>query len=95
VWAGGTTGRVAGHLIGMWERGSSAAAGALARYRERLRKQERIREARLAETNRLAGTRPSRPRTPPSQSNSRAQRTAPAAERPEPSVAAGSGEGGS
>jgi glycine/D-amino acid oxidase-like deaminating enzyme len=95
VWAGGTTGRVAGHLIGMWERGSSAAAGALARYRERLRKQERVREARLAETNRLAGTRPSRPRTPPGQPNPRLQRTPPAAERPEPSVAAGSGEGGS
>src|SRR4030088_3096679 len=25
VWAGGTTGRVAGHLIGIWRRGSSAA----------------------------------------------------------------------
>jgi glycine/D-amino acid oxidase-like deaminating enzyme len=95
VWAGGITGRVAGHLIGMWERGSSTAAGALARYRERLRKQERIREARLAETNRLAGTRPSRPRTQPGQPNPRPQRTAPATERPEPSVAAGSGEGGS
>ena len=34
VWAGGATGRVAGHLIGLWGRGSSAAAGALARYRE-------------------------------------------------------------
>src|ERR1700680_1891718 len=34
VWAGGATGRVAGQLIGMWGRGSSAAAGALARYRE-------------------------------------------------------------
>jgi glycine/D-amino acid oxidase-like deaminating enzyme len=92
VWAGGTTGRVAGHLIGMWERGSSAAAGALARYRERLRKQERLREARLAETNRLAGTRPLRPRTAHGQPNPRPQRAAPAAERPEPSVA---GEGGS
>ena len=70
VWAGGATGRVAGHLIGMWERGSSAAAGALARYRERLRAQERIREARLAEANRLAGTGPSRPR-PPLSSNRR------------------------
>ena len=29
VWAGGSTGRVAGHVIGMWGRGSSAAAGAL------------------------------------------------------------------
>ena len=52
VWAGGTTGRVAGHLIGMWGRGSSAAAGALARYREGARARERIREARLAEANR-------------------------------------------
>ena len=65
VWAGGVTGRVAGHLIGMWLRGSTAASGALARYRERLRKQERTREARLAEANRLAGTRSVRPRPPP------------------------------
>jgi glycine/D-amino acid oxidase-like deaminating enzyme len=69
VWAGGTTGRVAGYAIGMWERGSSAAAGALARYRERARAKERISEARLAEANRQAGTRtpqrrpqPGRPR---------------------------------
>jgi glycine/D-amino acid oxidase-like deaminating enzyme len=55
VWAGGTTGRAAGHAIGMWERGRSAAAGALARYRERARGRERIREARLAEANRKAG----------------------------------------
>ena len=48
VWAGGATGRVAGHLIGMWGRGHSAAAGALARYREGARARERIREARLA-----------------------------------------------
>ena len=61
VWAGGVTGRVAGHVIGMWGRGSSAAAGALARYRERARTQQRIRDARLAEANRLAGTRPPRP----------------------------------
>src|ERR1700734_765543 len=60
VWAGGATGRIAGYAIGMWERGSSAAAGALARYRERLRAQERIREARLAEANRQAGTLPRR-----------------------------------
>src|SRR5206468_1750738 len=64
VWAGGTTGRVAGQLISLWSRGSSAAAGALARYRERMREQERVREARLAEANRLAGTRPPRPRPP-------------------------------
>src|SRR5690349_1020227 len=78
VWAGGPTGRVAGHLIGKWTRGSSAAAGALARYRERARLKERQREARLAEANRQAGTRgpprrrpppgaarPARPQTPP------------------------------
>lgn len=78
VWAGGPTGRVAGHLIGKWTRGSSAAAGALARYRERARIKERQREARLAEANRQAGTRgpprrrpppgaarPARPQTPP------------------------------
>ncbi len=60
VWAGGATGRVAGYFIGMWNRGSSAAAGALARYRERARTQERIREARLAQVDRQAGTRPTR-----------------------------------
>jgi glycine/D-amino acid oxidase-like deaminating enzyme len=66
VWAGGYTGRAAGHLIGMWERGSSAAAGAVARYRERARVKERIREARLAEANRQAGTRgPQQRRRPP------------------------------
>src|SRR5438874_3685861 len=66
VWAGGATGRVAGHLIGMWGRGSSAAAGVLARYREGARARERIREARLAEQNRQAGTRPPpAPRRPP------------------------------
>src|ERR1700734_1910845 len=48
VWAGGSTGRVAGHVIGLWGRGSSAAAGALARYREGARTREGVREARLA-----------------------------------------------
>jgi len=85
VWAGGITGRVAGHLIGLWERGSSAAAGALARYRERLRAQERIREERLAEANRLAGTRPMRPQPPPAQPNPRPHRSSAPAEHPEPS----------
>jgi hypothetical protein len=65
VWAGGTTGRVAGHLIGLWERGSSAAAGRLARYREGARAKERVREARLAEANRQAGTGPLPRRRPP------------------------------
>src|SRR6266581_5409620 len=61
VWAGGVTGRVAGHFVGMWGRGSSAAAGALARYRERARVRERIREARLLEANRQAARVPSVP----------------------------------
>src|SRR5882757_9486542 len=65
VWAGGTTGRVAGHLIGLWGRGSSAAAGRLARYREGARAKERVREARLAEANRQAGTGPLPRRRPP------------------------------
>jgi glycine/D-amino acid oxidase-like deaminating enzyme len=65
VWAGGPTGRVAGYAIGVWERGSSTVSGALARYRERARARERIREARLAEANRQAGTRPQRRRQPP------------------------------
>ena len=77
VWAGGATGRVAGQVIGMWERGSSAAAGALARYRERARVQERIREARLAEANRQAGTRP--PLRHPPAGRPRPQRTRPPA----------------
>jgi glycine/D-amino acid oxidase-like deaminating enzyme len=65
VWAGGQTARVAGYFIGMWGRGACAAAGALARYRERARTQERRHEARLAEANRQAGTRPPRRRPPP------------------------------
>jgi len=84
VWAGGSTGRVAGYVIGMWGRGSSAAAGALARYRERSRTQERIREARLAEANRQAGTKPPRRRPPPGR---------PRPERPQPPASARSGEG--
>jgi len=61
VWAGGVTGRVAGQLIGVWGRASSAAAGSLARYRERARIKDREREARLKEANRAAGTGPRRP----------------------------------
>src|SRR5215475_1167155 len=86
VWAGGPTGRVAGHLIGKWTRGSSAAAGALARYRERARLKERQREAQRSKANRQAGTRaPPRRRPPPG-----AARPAPA---PEPTVQATGGEG--
>ena len=89
VWAGGPTGRVAGHLIGKWTRGSSAAAGALARYRERARLKEREREGRLAEANRLAGTRaPPRRRPPPGQPRP----ARPQAPLPEP-VPPGEGEG--
>jgi glycine/D-amino acid oxidase-like deaminating enzyme len=85
VWAGGTTGRIAGHAIGLWGRGSAAAAGALARYRERVRAEERIREARLAEANRQAGTRMPPPRRPPP--------GRPRSERPQPPTPAPSGEG--
>src|SRR5437762_5935979 len=85
VWAGGTTGRVAGQLVGLWGRASSAAAGALARHRERARAQERIREARLAEANRQAGTRA--PQRPPQPGRPRQVRPPPA------SAPANSGEG--
>src|SRR6202163_2404803 len=84
VWAGGTTGRIAGHAIAVWGRGSAAAAGALARYRERVRAEERIREARLAEANRQAGTRPPRPPPPP---------VRPRPVRPRPPVQTSPGEG--
>lgn len=90
VWAGGPTGRVAGHLIGKWTRGSSAAAGALARYRERARLKERQREARLAEANRQAGTR-GPPRRRPAPGQPRPAR--PQAPPPEP-AATSEGEGG-
>ncbi len=65
VWAGGRTGRIVGQAVRLWERGSSAALGALARYREGARAREGIREARLAQANRQAGTRPPRKRPPP------------------------------
>src|SRR4051795_7507919 len=61
VWAGGTTGRVAGQLVGVWGRASSAAAGSLARYRERARGKDREREGGPPEANRAAGTGPRRP----------------------------------
>jgi glycine/D-amino acid oxidase-like deaminating enzyme len=64
VWAGGAIGRVAGQVVGLWERGSSNAAGALARHRERTRAKERIREARIAEANRQAGVRVAGPHRP-------------------------------
>jgi hypothetical protein len=64
VWAGGVAGRVAGHAVGLWTRGSSAVAGTLARHRERLRARERAREARLAETKRAGSPRPTPPRHP-------------------------------
>jgi gamma-glutamylputrescine oxidase len=54
VWAGGITGRVAGHAVGLWTRGSSAVTGTLARRRERLRAKELAREAQLAEADRMA-----------------------------------------
>jgi hypothetical protein len=89
VWAGGPTGRVAGHVVGLWGRGSSAAAGALARYREKARVQERAREARRLEANRQAGTRPPTPRPP----NRRPPPGRPRPERPAPPVTVDPGEG--
>jgi hypothetical protein len=84
VWAGGPTGRVAGHVIGMWGRGSSAAAGALARHRERARTRERLREVRLAEANRQAGTQSPRRGPPPGH---------PPSGRPQPPAPVSPGEG--
>ena len=89
VWAGGPTGRVAGYFIDMWGRASSAAAGALARHRERVRAQERIREARLAEANRQAGTRG--PQRPPQPGRARPVRPPPPASAPADSGEAGEG----
>jgi hypothetical protein len=44
VWAGGTTGRVAGYVINRLSRQRAATMGALARYRERAAARERTRE---------------------------------------------------
>ncbi len=63
VWAGGPAGRAAGYLVGMWGRGRSALAGAFARQRERVRVQEGLREARIAEANRQAAP-PPQPHAP-------------------------------
>lgn len=49
VWAGGATGRVVGQAAHILARGRSAAAGTLARLRERASARERTREQRLAE----------------------------------------------
>jgi glycine/D-amino acid oxidase-like deaminating enzyme len=68
VWAGGPIGRVAGQIAGIWGRGASAASGALARHRERVRFQERLRAARPEGANRQAGARPPARRPPPGQS---------------------------
>lgn len=56
VWAGGRTGRVVGHGVGVWQRKVFALQGTLARYRERAGARERLREARLAAANARAGT---------------------------------------
>jgi glycine/D-amino acid oxidase-like deaminating enzyme len=96
VWAGGPIGRVAGQIVGMWGRGSSAAAGAFARHRERVRTEERLREARLAEANRQAALRPAAPRRPPAGRARPVRPAPPAAPPPEPPQppAPVSGEGG-
>jgi hypothetical protein len=91
VWAGGPIGRVAGQIVGMWGRGSSATSGALARYRERARIQERLREARLAEANRQAASRPAAPRRPPPGRPRPVRPPPPSAPPPEPPPAASQG----
>jgi hypothetical protein len=105
VWAGGPVGRAAGLVVGLWNRGASAAAGALARHRERVRIQEGVREARLAEANRQAGARPAVARRPPPGRPRpvRPQQPRPQAEpqtnespqqaHPEPPIPVGHGEG--
>jgi hypothetical protein len=94
VWAGGPIGRVAGQIVGMWGRGSSATSGALARYRERARIQERLREARLAEANRQAASRPAAPRRPSPGRPRPVRPPPPSAPPPEPPPPASqSGEG--
>src|SRR5712691_7201685 len=92
VWAGGPIGRVAGQIVGAWGRGSSAAAGMLARHRERAQAKERVREARLAEANRQAGTRPApQRRSPPGGPPPRRPR--PVRPAPPPPADLGGGEG--
>jgi glycine/D-amino acid oxidase-like deaminating enzyme len=99
VWAGGPTGRVAGYFVGLWSRGASAAAGALARHRERVRIQERVRETRLADANRQAGGRPAVRRPPAGRPRPVRPEPAPPQEQPpprsqaEPPVPADHGEG--
>ncbi len=77
VWAGGRTGRIVGQAVGMWQRGTATAAGALSRYREGARAREQVREARLAEANRQAGTRGPRKRTAPGRGPARPRPAAP------------------
>jgi glycine/D-amino acid oxidase-like deaminating enzyme len=84
VWAGGPTGRVVGYFVGLWGRGASAAAGALARHRERVRMKERLREARLAQVNRQGGTRPAARRTPNRPSPNRPSPTGRGPSQPQP-----------
>ncbi|MBN8974082.1 MAG: FAD-binding oxidoreductase [Rhizobiales bacterium] len=56
VWAGGKAGRVAGQVVFGWTRASAAAAGAVARWRERAALREVAREARVAAANRQMAT---------------------------------------
>ncbi len=52
VWAGGTTGRIAGQALGIWTRGRASAAGALSRYGEGAKVRQIKREGRRAAANR-------------------------------------------
>jgi glycine/D-amino acid oxidase-like deaminating enzyme len=56
VWAGGAGGKIVGQAVASWSRGRAAVAGALARYRERVRLRERMQEARIAAANRARPT---------------------------------------
>lgn len=71
VWAGGVTGRIAGQGFGAWTRGTSAAGGLAARYREGASRRHVAREARLAAANRKAMLRSSPGSTPPSRASDR------------------------
>jgi glycine/D-amino acid oxidase-like deaminating enzyme len=51
IWAGGSTGRVAGQALAIWTRGQAATANAFSRYREGAKLREIKREARRAAAN--------------------------------------------
>jgi glycine/D-amino acid oxidase-like deaminating enzyme len=54
VWAGGTTGKIAGQIANSFSRLQATTAGAFARYREGARARGQVKEARLSAANRNA-----------------------------------------